>query len=150
MADNESEKSPHPPQALPRPCPAALGAFGVPARRWSTRADLYRQLEKGRLFLESRGCSATLSEAADAAGLSEFHFARLFRETYQESPAVFHRRALMIRAKQLLREMAVAEVAEELEYRSVSSFVRSFRKATGVTPGASKRLRGQATGRENL
>ena len=134
-----AEETPLGPQALPKPCPAALGAFGVPARRWTTRADLYAQLEKGREFLETGGCSVTLAYAAEVAGLSEFHFARLFRETYNESPAAFHRRALMLRAKELLAAMSVSEVAEELGYLSVSSFVRSFRKATGSTPGECRR-----------
>ena len=60
-----AEETPLGPQALPKPCPAALGAFGVPARRWTTRADLYAQLEKGRECLETGGCSVTLAQAAE-------------------------------------------------------------------------------------
>jgi AraC-like DNA-binding protein len=100
---------------------------------------LYSNLEKGHEFLQHAPCGAALSEAAAASGLSEFHFCRLFKETYGETPAKFHRSALLDRAKCLLPQMSVSEVAEELGYNSVSAFVRAFRVGVGVTPGCYKK-----------
>ncbi len=127
------------PGALPKPCPAALGAFGVPARRWSTRADVYSMLEKARDFLDSAPQGVRLRDVATIAGMSAYHFARTFNETYGASPAAYHRERLVLRAGQLLRDMSVGEVAVELGYRSASAFTRMYRAATGTTPSRDKK-----------
>lgn len=133
------------PGALPKPCPAALGAFGVPARRWSTRADVFAMLEKARAFLESAPQGVRLQDAAAIAGLSPYHFARTFRDTYGASPAAYHRSLLVARAGQLLQHLSVGEVATELGYQSVSAFSRMYRSSTGAAPSRSGRTRrGQA------
>lgn len=125
---------------MPRPCPAALATFGVPARRWSTRADLYAQLEKAREHLAEAGVGASIASAAACAGLSAYHFARLFHETYGDTPAAFHKRALMDRAHILLETDSVGEVAFELGYASASTFARAFRRHFGASPSSIQRI----------
>lgn len=104
---------------------------------------MFHQLEKGRAYLETAPCGASLRDAAAHSGLSAFHFARLFHETFGETPATFHRRTLMERAKALLIHASVSEAGEDVGFQSTSSFVRAFRIATGTTPGAYKKTLGQ-------
>jgi AraC family transcriptional regulator len=113
-----------------------LAAFGVPAKRWSTRSDLLSLLEQAKTYLDEAPNGASITDAARAAHLSPYHFAHRFRETFQVSPAQYHRDALVRRAKTLLVTSSASEVAFALGYQSVSAFGRAFKKAVGVTPGA--------------
>lgn len=121
---------------MPKPCPAALAAFGVPAKRWETRTDLLSMLERAKAFLDTAPNGTSISDAAGIANLSPYHFAHRFRETYGVSPATYHRGAVLARARLLLTDSSVSEVADTLGYLSVSAFVRAFRRAYKVTPGS--------------
>lgn len=121
------------------PCPFAMAAIGVPARRWSTRTDLLKQLDKAREFLETCPVDSTrcLVEAAERAGLSVHHFLRLFHETYNITPTALLAKRRIERAKELLRgEMDIIEVAIEVGFENHSAFSRAFKKHVGLTPRA--------------
>ncbi len=79
-----------------------------------------------------------ISELADIAGLSEFHFARMFKTAKGEPPHSFVQRQRMDRAKRLMSEtdMELSEIALACGFATQSHFSACFRKRTGLTPSA--------------
>jgi AraC family transcriptional regulator len=82
--------------------------------------------------------SLDLGSIARAAGLSEFHFARLFKAAIGETPFHFVTRTRMDRAKQLLRKtrLPISEIAERVGYHKLSHFSARFRALSGCGPDA--------------
>lgn len=83
----------------------------------------------------------TLAELASIAGVSRFHFVKLFRNTIGLTPMAYIERTRVRRAQQMLRrhELSIAEVAAALGFFDQSHFARRFRSWTGVGPGAYRR-----------
>ena len=77
-----------------------------------------------------------LAQAAHEAGVSAFHFLRLFAAVTGVTPHQYLVRARLRRAARLLAEDAapIAAVAYEVGFGDLSNFVRSFRRAAGVSP----------------
>ena len=128
--------------AFVRPCPAAMGVIGVPARRWLTKADLYAQLEKAKAFMDSCDLEkAGVSDCAEAAGISLHHFLRLFHEVHGQTPHQYLSARRICLAKQLLEdsEMSLSEIAVEVGFGGVSAFGRMFRKQVGLSPSSYRR-----------
>jgi AraC family transcriptional regulator len=77
-----------------------------------------------------------LEQLAALAGLSRFHFHRLFKTAVGESPSHYHINLRMHEAKRLLRETkkGVVEVAMEVGYTNPSHFAQLFRRETGLSP----------------
>ena len=74
------------------------------------------------------------------ACLSEFHFHRLFRATFGETPHDFLTHLRMDRARQMLAsERSVTEVCFEVGYGSLGSFSSKFRAQFGRSPAAFQR-----------
>lgn len=86
--------------------------------------------------------SIGLADLADEAGLSRYHFARLFRNTVGRTPHqhVLHLR--IVRAHALLNEtrLSVAQIAFDVGFSSQSHFATVCRRVLGQSPAA---LRGQ-------
>jgi AraC family transcriptional regulator len=80
---------------------------------------------------------------AAQAGLSKFHFQRLFKRATGVSPSRYHINLRMDAARRLLRETkkSVVTVAVEVGYASPSHFARLFRRDTGVSPSDYRRQR---------
>jgi AraC family transcriptional regulator len=83
-----------------------------------------------------------LDELARAACLSVFHFNRMFTQTMGMPPHRYLGRLRLERAKALLssREMSISELALACCFSSQSNFTRAFRRTTGTTPMAYRRL----------
>jgi AraC family transcriptional regulator len=77
-----------------------------------------------------------LEQLAALAGLSKFHFHRLFKNAVGEAPSHYLLKVRMHEAKRLLRETkrSVVDVALEVGYANPSHFARFFRRETGLTP----------------
>ena len=84
-----------------------------------------------------------ISELAAQAGLSSFHFARVFRRETGETPHQFVTRLRLEEAARLLRatDQTVLQVAIAVGFESASHFSVQFKRGYGVTPLA-YRLRG--------
>ncbi len=80
----------------------------------------------------------TVSDMADAAGLSRSHFTRAFTATFGVTPAAFLQTRRLERAASLLRrtDHSVARVCAEVGFTSVGSFTTAFGRAFGLTPTA--------------
>lgn len=77
-----------------------------------------------------------LQSAARRAGLGAFHFLRLFSSVVGATPHQYLVRARLRRAARLLsdEELSITEVALEVGFGDLSNFVRTFRRAAGVSP----------------
>ncbi|HYG11968.1 MAG TPA: AraC family transcriptional regulator [Pyrinomonadaceae bacterium] len=80
---------------------------------------------------------------ATQAGLSRFHFQRLFKAAVGVAPSRYHIDLRMSEARRLLREtkMSVIDVALEVGYANPSHFARLFRRETGLSPSDYRRQR---------
>jgi AraC family transcriptional regulator len=85
----------------------------------------------------------SLERLAAQAGLSRFHFQRLFKAATGVSPSRYHIDLRMNEARRLLREtkMSVIDVALEVGYANPSHFARLFRRETGLSPSDYRRQR---------
>lgn len=80
---------------------------------------------------------ASLEDLAAEAGLSPFHFQRMFRASHGLSPRAFLEHLRVEEAKRLMRAgVGLAEVASACGFAHQSHFTRAFRTVTGTTPGA--------------
>ncbi len=86
-----------------------------------------------------------LEAFAAAAGLGRSRFCQVYRQLRGTTPGGFLQRERQSRAEALLRSTALplAQVASLVGYRDATVFVRAFRRARGVTPGAWRSAPGQ-------
>jgi AraC-like DNA-binding protein len=77
-----------------------------------------------------------LDRLAGVAGLSKFHFLRLFRATYGVTPGEYLSLRRMERAQDLLRatNLTVTEVCHAVGFSSLGSFSSRFRAVVGESP----------------
>lgn len=85
----------------------------------------------------------SLDDLAARAGLSKFHFHRLFKSALGVSPSRHQLNQRMDLARRLLRETkkSVVEVALEIGYANPSHFAQLFRRETGLSPSDYRRQR---------
>jgi AraC-like DNA-binding protein len=82
-----------------------------------------------------------LERAASQAGLSAFHFLRVFSRVLGVTPHQYLVRARLRRAASLLcdAERPVTDIAFEVGFGDLSNFVRTFHRAAGVSPRGFRR-----------
>jgi AraC-like DNA-binding protein len=82
-----------------------------------------------------------LEQLAAVAGLSKYHFQRLFRATYGRSPATYLTERRIERAQDLLRatNLTVTEVCHAVGFSSLGSFSSRFRELVGESPSEFQR-----------
>jgi AraC family transcriptional regulator len=91
------------------------------------------------------GEALDLGSISRAAGLSAFHFARLFKTATGDSPFQFVTRTRMERAKELLRKtrLPISDIAERVGYRQPGHFSARFRSVLGCRPDAYRKSTGR-------
>jgi AraC family transcriptional regulator len=112
-------------------------AARIPAKKPSTRVELYRRLLRGRDYMDSFfGEDVGLAEVASVACLSPYHFHRLFREVFHQTPNQYLQCRRLVNAKRLLGggERSVTEVCLEVGFESITSFSALFRRRFGCSP----------------
>jgi AraC-like DNA-binding protein len=79
-----------------------------------------------------------LAGLAAIAGMSKYHFQRLFKATYGLTPAAYLSQRRVERAQDLLRatNLTVTEVCHAVGFSSLGSFSARFRELVGETPSA--------------
>jgi AraC family transcriptional regulator len=80
--------------------------------------------------------SIDLQRVASEAGLSVFHFLRMFANVVGATPHQYLVRSRLRRAARLLSgcERSVTDIAFEVGFGDLSNFVRTFHRAAGVSP----------------
>ncbi|AXE63235.1 hypothetical protein BBF93_02655 [Hyphomonas sp. CACIAM 19H1] len=84
----------------------------------------------------------SLDAAAQQAGLSPFHFLRIFSKVVGATPNQFWVSCRLRHAAEMLlgTDQSVTEIALSAGFGDLSNFQRSFKRAAGVTPGAFRRM----------
>lgn len=83
----------------------------------------------------------SLSDVADSAILSRFHFCRTFRDVTGVTPGRFLSAIRIYQAKRLLlnTRMNVTDIAFAVGYNSLGSFSNHFTDSVGISPGRFRR-----------
>ena len=98
-----------------------------------------RRLRRALEFMhDNYGRELALEEIAASAYLSEYHFARLFKQITGATPHVYLANLRIEKARRLLVEttLPVIEIAAMVGYQSQSHFTKIFKSVTGITPRA--------------
>src|SRR5215471_11863213 len=93
-----------------------------------------------------------VSQVAEASGLTQFHFIRLFKAVFGETPHQYRSRAQIEKAKHLLilTDRSVTEVCMEVGFSSLGSFSTLFRRRTGLSPAEFQRRYRSASAEKQL
>jgi AraC-like DNA-binding protein len=121
---------------------ASDGGVAEPRRVESNRR---RAVEAAHWIDANSSDEIDLERAAQAAGLSPYHFLRTFSEALGVTPHQYLVRSRLRRAARLLaeEERAITDIALDVGFADLSNFVRSFHRAAGVSPrGYRKAARG--------
>ncbi|MEM8531963.1 MAG: AraC family transcriptional regulator [Chloroflexota bacterium] len=105
----------------------------------SHRNDTYQQLLRARHFMrEHYASSLDLDQIARQASFSRYHFLRLFRETFHQTPHQYLVQRRIECAKTLLAtgDLSITEVCFEVGFQSLGSFSTLFHRCTGYPPKA--------------
>lgn len=115
---------------------------GRPRRTPRAGARERRRAVDAALWLdENAHQTIDLESAARVAGLSPFHFLRSFAGVIGVTPHQYLVRARLRRAARLLADDArpITEIAYAVGFGDLSNFVRTFRRAAGVSPRGFRR-----------
>ncbi len=120
-----------------------LAWTGAARPAWAPRPLDRRRAVETALWIEAHAEQPVrLGELARRAGLSEFHFLRVFTRVLGVTPHQYLVAARLRRAARLLADPSrpVTDVAYDVGFGDLSHFVRTFRRAAGVSPGRFRRL----------
>jgi len=109
-----------------------------------------RRAVEAALWLEQHAHQAVdLDTVSQQAGLSPFHFLRLFARVLGVTPHQYLVRCRLRHAARLLADpvRSITDVAFDVGFADLSNFVRTFRRAAGVSPRA---FRKAATGERKI
>jgi len=114
-----------------------------PAR--ASPRDRRRAVEAALWIDEHSASQIDLEATAKEAGLSAFHFLRLFADVVGATPHQYLVRSRLRRAARLLvdAERSITDIAYDVGFGDLSNFVRTFHRAAGVSP---RRFRQAAKG----
>lgn len=102
------------------------------------------KLNQALLYIEANyGSELTLRDVSQAAGFSEFHFSRLFKESMEMNFHDYLNEFRVKKAERLLVETdtSVSDAAFSAGFNSLSTFHRVFRELKGCSPSAYRRMR---------
>jgi AraC family transcriptional regulator len=107
----------------------------------SAARDRRRAVEAALWIEASSHEPVDLESAAAEAGLSPFHFLRLFSSVLGVTPHQYLIRSRLRRAARLLADDArsITDIAFEVGFGDLSNFVRTFHRAAGVSPRTFRR-----------
>jgi AraC-like DNA-binding protein len=104
--------------------------------------DVFRRLCRAREYLhEHHAERLLLAELASQAGLSRYHFLRLFHEAFGATPHQYLMDVRVERAKALLaaEHGSVTDVCFDVGFSSMGSFSALFAQRVGYPPSAWRR-----------
>ncbi len=110
---------------------------GRPQKPAATAPKDRRRAVESALWIDAHSAeNIDLEQAAAQAGLSPFHFLRLFSNVLGVTPHQYLVRSRLRHAARLLAddEISVTDVAYDVGFADLSNFVRTFHRAAGVSP----------------
>jgi transcriptional regulator GlxA family with amidase domain len=97
----------------------------------------YQRLMRARALMdESYAMPLDLEQLAGAASFSRYHFLRLFRSTFDQTPHQYLVQRRIERAKALLAvgDLSITEVCLAVGFQSLGSFSALFHRCAGYPP----------------
>jgi AraC-like DNA-binding protein len=110
---------------------------GTPVDSTALAAADRRRAVRAALWIDAHSSGAlSLDGIAREAGLSPFHFLRVFSRVLGVTPHQYLVRSRLRRAARMLTDdrRAVTDVALDCGFGDLSNFVRTFHRAAGVSP----------------
>jgi len=97
---------------------------------------LYRRVVQAKLFIDAHYAdNIDLTNIADEASFSKFHFIRLFKKVYGRTPHQYVTKVRIDRAMDQLRaNVSVSDTCYTVGFDSLSSFSGLFKRLVGITP----------------
>jgi AraC-like DNA-binding protein len=103
-------------------------------------ADTRRRLSRARERLELVDAAPGIAEVAREAGISPFHFIRLFEAAFGVTPHQYRVGSRIAEARRLLASgQRVTDVCMAVGFSSLGSFSASFARRVGQAPSAYQR-----------
>lgn len=111
--------------------------------------DRRRAVEAAMWIDANAAAPLDLAATAKQAGLSPFHFLRIFAKAIGATPHQYLVRTRLRRAARLLAEGSdsITDVALDVGFTDLSNFVRTFHRAAGVSP---RKFRNAARGERKI
>ncbi len=112
--------------------------------KFCTKKDLLRRLQKGKELLDELSLyNPSIEGIARECGISQYHFYRLFKSTFGQSPNQYLQgKRLEFAYHQLqTKPYAISDLAIVCGYPDLASFSKAFKKRFGLTPGSLKNSR---------
>jgi AraC family transcriptional regulator len=102
----------------------------------NTNEDVLRGLLEAKDYIESNFTEdLSLGQISQQAGISKYHFIRLFKNTFGLSPYQYLKRFRLEAAKKaLLSGKTLKEIALELGYADLAAFSKAFKQNFGYSP----------------
>jgi AraC-like DNA-binding protein len=109
-------------------------------RRMRLDADTRLRLSRARDRLEFLDASPTIAEVARGAGISPFHFIRLFEAAFGVTPHQYRVGVRIAEARRLLASgQSVTDVCLAVGFSSLGSFSATFARRVGQAPSVYQR-----------
>jgi AraC family transcriptional regulator len=109
----------------------------IPVIKHATREEIQKRLHHATDYIYSfYDQNISLDDLAAAACLSKFHFLRLFKTLYRQTPHQFITAVKIEKAKSMLKNNSddVSRIAKSLGFDNSSSFSRTFYNQVGAYP----------------
>ena len=109
----------------------------LPPVKFSTKTELYRRVSRAKEFIDMGFTdNLTLKKMSGEACLSQFHFLRIFKSVYNQTPHQYLTKKRIEKAVDLLRrtDMPITGICFEIGFESVSSFSIMFKTKFGLSP----------------
>jgi AraC family transcriptional regulator len=116
-----------------------LDIHRIPAVKKSTRVEAYRRITKAKDYIDDNfSKDIKIEDAAREACMSPFHFLRLFKTIFEETPYQYITRNRINKAFNLIlrTDMPITEVCFEVGFSSLSSFSWLVKQKYGMSPEA--------------
>ena len=99
---------------------------------------LYRQIVQAKIFMDEHYADELdLDHISEQAYFSKFHFLRLFKQIYGQTPHQYLAKLRLEKARLLLAKgSSVSEVCLMVGFLSNGSFTTLFKRTYGITPSS--------------
>jgi AraC-like DNA-binding protein len=109
----------------------------LPPVKLSTKTELYKKIWKAKEFIDRDYKEhLTLDKISETACISRFHFLRIFKQVFNETPHQYISNKRIESAMDLLSNTnrSVTEICNEVGFDSLSSFSWLFKQKLGFSP----------------
>lgn len=109
----------------------------IPAVKRSTKIEVYKKINDAKDYIDDNfNTEIKIEDAAKVACMSNFHFIRLFKNVFGDTPYQYITYKRLTKASSLIMktEMSITEVCFEVGFQSLSSFSWLFKQKYGISP----------------